>query len=150
MFFNFLYCLSNVEFGLLTLPSMTELCADVTLKFLPPVTAARLLIKINIQTQCLAMLVKPKPKPEYAELLIVATSSRTFTRPTVERNLQQLLFIQTLGYQTFMINIVYIYHFNSKQSMYHDKKNLPTKSVSIHSLFKRINKLFNLPNKSKS
>ena len=29
----------------------------------PPVTAARLLLKINIKNQCLAMLVKPEPKP---------------------------------------------------------------------------------------
>jgi len=41
------------------------LCAGVALEFLPPVTAARLLIKINIKNQCLALLVKPEQMPLY-------------------------------------------------------------------------------------
>ena len=59
------------------------LCAGVALEFRPHGTAARLLIKINIKNQCLAMLVKPELKPGYAELIIAATSSRTCTKPIV-------------------------------------------------------------------
>jgi len=38
----------------------TGLCAGVALEFLQPVTAARLLIKINIKNQCLAKFVPPE------------------------------------------------------------------------------------------
>ena len=61
----------------------TGLCAGVALEFRPPVTAARLLIKINIKNQCLAMLVKPEQMLGNAELMIDTTSSRTCTKPTV-------------------------------------------------------------------
>ena len=39
------------------------------LEFRPPVTAAWLLIKINIKNQCLAMLIKLEPKPGLAQRL---------------------------------------------------------------------------------
>jgi len=49
---------------LLKLLPTLGLCAGVALEFFPPVTAARLLIKINIKNQCLAMLVKPEQMPQ--------------------------------------------------------------------------------------
>ena len=61
----------------------TGLCAGVVLEFLPPVTDARLLIKINIYNQCLAMFFKPEPKLGYVELTIATTSSHTCTKPIV-------------------------------------------------------------------
>ena len=64
----------------------TGLCAGVALEFRPPVTAARLFMKINNKNQCLVMLVKPEQKPGYAELPIAPTSSRTCTKPTVIRS----------------------------------------------------------------
>ena len=57
--------------------------SGVALEFLPTVTAARLLIKINIKNQCLVMLVKLEQKPGYAELPTATTSSRSRTKPTV-------------------------------------------------------------------
>ena len=65
------------------LPLTTGLCAGVALEFRPPVTDARLLIKLNNKNQCLAMLVMPELKPGYAELPIATTSSHTCTKPIV-------------------------------------------------------------------
>ena len=50
----------SVASSLEKLPPTTGLCAGVALEFLPPVTSARLFIKINIKNQCLAMFVKPE------------------------------------------------------------------------------------------
>ena len=64
--------------------------SGVALEFLPPVTAARLLIKINIKNQCLTMSVKPKLKLGYTELFIAVISSRTCTKPASLYHLQGL------------------------------------------------------------
>ena len=66
------------------LPPTKGLCAGVALEYRPPVTAAPLLLKINIKNQCLAMLVKSELRPGYAELSIVKISSRTCTKPNVQ------------------------------------------------------------------
>ena len=65
------------------LPLTLGLCAGVALEFRPPVTAARLLLKINVYNQCLAMLVKPGTNAAMLLMLIDTTSSRTCTKPNV-------------------------------------------------------------------
>ena len=53
----------SITSGLFALQLTLGLCAGVALELRPPETTARLLIKINVKNQCLAMLVKPEPKP---------------------------------------------------------------------------------------
>ena len=59
------------------------LCAGVALEFRPPVTAARLLIKINVLEQMFGDVGQARTKAAMLLLMIATTSSRTCTKPTV-------------------------------------------------------------------
>ena len=90
----------------------TGLCAGVALEFLPPVTATRLLIKINIKNKCLARLVPPEQKPGYAELMIATTSSQPCSKPNVACWLwSATIACSFLSNLKFVATIYFLYNF---------------------------------------